>query len=126
MHNLSETILEDFLSTELHMYQVTLCFFPQPLELSLEDEPFVIEGKHVWGWDGYFEDGNFKNAKCGPSRFLSEIIEFLFDAVVDISLKNWMNNTLSPHFRQVKLSQHYLFLLFQLSTLMDSHFLYLP
>lgn len=71
MHNLGEAIFEDFLSAKLHVYQVTFCLLLESLEFSLEDEPFVVKSKHVGSGDGYFENGDLKNAKCGPGGLLS-------------------------------------------------------
>ena len=67
---------------------------PESLELSLEDQMFIVEGKHVRCGNGDLEDGNIENTHVGPGQVI--FLEFLSDAVVDESLEGWLVDTLAP------------------------------
>lgn len=57
LHNLREAVFKNLLPSNMQVHHVVFGFLSQPLELCLEDHVFVVEGEHVGGGDGNFENG---------------------------------------------------------------------
>ena len=94
LHDLSEAILEDFLSGYVDVHHVIFGLFAKSFELCFEYEMFVIEGQHVRSGYCHLEDGDIKNTHTCPSQLA--LLQFFPDAVVNESLEGWLTNALFP------------------------------
>ena len=110
LHNLSKTVFKNLLSSHMQVHHVVFGLLPESFEFCLEDHMFVVEGEHVGSGYCDLEDGYLGYTHVSTYIYFWWIGQFFLDAIVDVGFKDGMADALPPQFRQIKLSQHNLFL----------------